>query len=261
MREVSRKDFVAILGTATAAVGVPQVAAAADMAPAPLGPSLSSEPEAYTFFTEPEVAVIEAAVERLIPTDKLGPGAKSAGVAYFIDQQMVGAFGTAAKMYRGGPWVQGTPNQGYQLRQTPAELYRQSLAALDAYCNTTFKSGFASLTASQQDDVLHGLDGGTIKFDLVPAKAWFDMLLQNTIEGYFSDPLYGGNRDKVGWKLVGFPGVAANYSQKISLHNQPYNVPPVSISDVQQGKPVAAGHELMHHLAMANAARLDEVNH
>jgi gluconate 2-dehydrogenase gamma chain len=270
MNEVSRKDFVAILGTATAAAAVPTAAGAAAAPPAEMaqmnmggpgsGLSLSSEPEAYTFFTEPEAAVIEAAVERLIPTDNLGPGAKAAGVAFFIDQQLIGAYGTAAKMYRNGPWLQGTPNQGYQLRQTPAELYRQSIAALQAYCNTTYQMGFAQLTAAQQDTVLHGLDGGTIKFDVVPAKIWFEMLLQNTFEGYFSDPLYGGNRDKVGWKLVGFPGVAANYADKIGQHNVPYNVPPVSIADVQQGKPVAAGHEIMHHIAMENAIRLDQVN-
>jgi gluconate 2-dehydrogenase gamma chain len=221
---------------------------------------LSSEPEAYTYFTEPEAAFIEAAVERLIPTDQHGPGARSAGVAFFIDQQLVGAFGTAAKMYRNGPWDAGTPMQGYQLRQTPAEVYRQGIAGTQAYCNKTYQMGFAQLTAAQQDDVLKGLDGGTIKFDIVPAKAFFEMLLQNTVEGFFGDPLYGGNRDKAGWKLVGFPGVAAFYANKITDYNKPYNVPPVSIADVQQGRPVAAGHELMHHMAMENAKRLNKVN-
>ena len=270
----SRKDFVAIIGTATAAAAVPTATTAAgvpapdampmEMAantPQPGGMApLGNEPEAYTYFTEPEATFIEAAVERLIPTDEHGPGARSAGVAFFIDQQLVGAFGTAAKMYRNGPWAQGTPMQGYQLRQTPAELYRQGIAATQAYCHKTYQSGFAALTAAQQDDVLKGLDGGTIKFDDVPAKAFFEMLLQNTIEGFFSDPLYGGNRDKAGWKLVGFPGVAAFYANKITDYNKPYTVPPVSIADVQQGRPVAEGHELMHHMAMENAKRLDKVN-
>jgi gluconate 2-dehydrogenase gamma chain len=274
--QVSRKNFVAIIGTATAAAAVPSAAGAAavpataamapmEMAantPQPGGMApLGNEPEAYTYFTEPEATFIEAAVERLIPTDEHGPGARSAGVAFFIDQQLVGAFGTAAKMYRNGPWgTAPTPMQGYQLRQTPAELYRQGIAATQAFCNKTYQSGFAALTAAQQDDVLKGLDGGTIKFDELPAKAFFEMLLQNTVEGFFSDPLYGGNRDKVGWKLVGFPGVAASYANKISDYNKPYNVPPVSIADVQQGRPVAEGHELMHHMAMENAKALDKVN-
>jgi gluconate 2-dehydrogenase gamma chain len=267
---VSRKDFVAIVGTAGAAAVVPTAAGAAS-APAPMEMAantaqpgglapLGSEPEAYTYFTEPEAAFIEAAVERLIPTDEHGPGARSAGVAFFIDQQLVGAFGTAAKMYRNGPWAQGTPMQGYQLRQTPAELYRQGIAATDAYCNKTYQGRFATLTAAQQDEVLKGLDGATIAFADLPAKAFFEMLLQNTVEGFFGDPLYGGNRDKAGWKLVGFPGVAAFYANKITDYNKPYTVAPVSIADVQQGRPVAAGHELMHHMAMENAKRLDKVN-
>jgi gluconate 2-dehydrogenase gamma chain len=273
--QVSRKDFVAIIGTATAAAAVPTAAGAAAIpAPASMPPMemaantaqpggsapLGNEPEAYIYFTEPEAAFVEAAVERLIPTDENGPGARSAGVAYFIDQQLLGAFGTAAKTYRSGPWGVGTPMQGYQLRQTPAEVYRQGIAATQAYCNKTYQMSFNQLTAAQQDEVLKGLDGGTIKFDIVPAKVFFEMLLQNTVEGFFADPQYGGNRDKAGWKLVGFPGVAAFYGDKISDYNKPYNVPPVSIADVQQGRPVAEGHELMHHMAMENAARLDKVN-
>jgi len=260
--QVSRKNFVAIIGTATAAVAVPTAANAAALpVPAPIAPMemaantpqpggmapLGNEPEAYIYFTEPEATFIEAAVERLIPTDAHGPGARSAGVAFFIDQQLVGAFGTAAKMYRSGPWGPSTPMQGYQLRQTPAEVYRQGIAATEAYCNKTYQMNFNQLSAAQQDDVLKGLDGGTIKFDVVPAKAFFEMLLQNTVEGWFGDPLYGGNRDKVGWKLVGFPGVAAFYADKITDYNKPYNPPPVSIADVQQGRPVAEG-------------RLDKVN-
>jgi gluconate 2-dehydrogenase gamma chain len=263
---VSRKNFVAIIGTATAAVAVPNTVQAAPMEmaantaqPGGMAP-LGDEPEAYIYFTEPESAFIEAAVERLIPTDALGPGARSAGVAFFIDQQLVGAFGTAAKMYRNGPWGAGTPMQGYQLRQTPAELYRQGIMATEAYCSKTYQSRFAALTSAQQDDVLKGLDGGTITFENVPAKAFFEMLLQNTTEGFFADPLYGGNRDKVGWKLVGFPGVAAYYANKITDYNKPYDVPPMSIADVQQGRPAAAGHELMHHMAMENAEHLNKVN-
>jgi gluconate 2-dehydrogenase gamma chain len=267
---VSRKDFVAIIGTATAAVAVPNAAQAAQAAPMEMAANtaqpggmapLGDEPEAYIYFTEPESAFVEATVERLIPTDALGPGARSAGVAFFIDQQLAGAFGTAAKMYRNGPWgAAPTPMQGYQLRQTPAELYRQAIMATEAYCNKTYQSRFAALTSAQQDDVLKGLDGGTITFENVPAKAFFEMLLQNTIEGFFADPLYGGNRDKAGWKLVGFPGVAAYYANKITDYNKPYTVPPMSIADVQQGRPAAAGHELMHHMAMENAERLNKVN-
>jgi gluconate 2-dehydrogenase gamma chain len=274
---VSRKDFVALVGTATAAAAVaagPADAAPAVPEPSPAPPAhaphathhtppmsmpsapLDVEPEAYAFFTMPEAAFIEAAVERLIPTDANGPGAKAAGVAYFIDQQLNGVFGAGGNTYRNGPWGHGTPQQGYQLRQTPAELYRQSIGAIDAYCVTTYRKPFEKLASAQQDAVLQGIDTGTIAIADAPAKAFFELLLQNTIEGYFADPMYGGNRDKVGWKLIGFPGVAAYYKPLIDKWNVPYRVEPMSIADVQQGKPAAAGHMLMHHLAMENAAKL-----
>jgi gluconate 2-dehydrogenase gamma chain len=97
---VSRKDFVALVGTVVAAETIPASSAteaATAKHPAPV-PSLTSNPEAYTFLTEPESAFVEAAVERLIPADELGPGGREAGVAFYIDQQLSGQFGYAAKM-------------------------------------------------------------------------------------------------------------------------------------------------------------------
>jgi gluconate 2-dehydrogenase gamma chain len=269
---VSRKKFVAFIGTATAtavAAGAPATpveaanAAAVAQAPAaatgahPAAPpvALGNEPEAYLYLTTPEARFVEAAVDRLIPPDENGPGARAAGIAFFIDQQLDGVFGKAGNSYREGPWQHGTPMQGYQLRQTPAELYRQAIAACDAACTLQYGKTFAALTAAQQDEVLRGLDGGTLSLGDVPAKAFFELLLQNTIEGFFADPVYGGNRDKAGWKLVGFPGVAAAYGKRIDQWNQPYDVEPVSIADVQQGKPVVSrSPELMDHLRMMGEA-------
>src|SRR5262249_14465718 len=39
----------------------------------------------YLFFTTGEAAMVDAIVDRLIPTDELGPGARDAGVTTFID--------------------------------------------------------------------------------------------------------------------------------------------------------------------------------
>src|SRR6266852_1229548 len=80
-----------------------------------------SQPQVYGWLTQPEQAFIEAAVARLIPADELGPGAKEAGVSYFIDQQLAGAYGTMARNYRQGPWPEGTPQQGYQSRLASSE--------------------------------------------------------------------------------------------------------------------------------------------
>src|SRR5206468_547049 len=79
-----------------------------------------------------QVAFVEAAVARLIPADELGPGAKEAGVACFIDRQLVGAWGTMAKMYRQGPWPEGTPQQGYQSPLTPQQVYRIGIGEVNA---------------------------------------------------------------------------------------------------------------------------------
>ena len=245
--DVSRKKFIATLGTAGVVAGLPTAAeaAASEVAaqhaphahpaahPAPAKP-LGNQPEAYVYFTAPEWKFVEAAVERLIPADNLGPGAREAGVAYFIDQQLGGQYGYAAKMYTQGPWPDALPTQGYQLPLTPREVYRLAIAATNDYCKKTYGKTFDKLKAAQQDEVLTALDSAKLQFDAVPAKVFFEMLYGNTIEGYFSDPMYGGNRDKVGWKLVGFPGAAAAYLGLVEKHNVPYKVTPMSIADMQQ---------------------------
>ncbi|HZV79471.1 MAG TPA: gluconate 2-dehydrogenase subunit 3 family protein [Candidatus Binatus sp.] len=242
--EIKRREFVAIVSLlgATLATGCSSTAPSSSTG-ASAAPSNSAqpnkaltEPEAYTFLTPPEQAFIEAACDRIIPADPPGPAASAAGVPYYIDGQLAGAWGNGARMYRQGPWQAGTPQQGYQLALTPAQLYRTAMRAVDAHCTKKYNGNFSGLTSAQQDEVLHGLEQGTIDLDTVPSATFFALLLENTIEGYFADPLYGGNRDKAGWKMIGFPGVAAVYTNLIDQnYGQPYIVPPVSISDVQQG--------------------------
>ena len=240
---VSRKDFVALIGTAVAvetlSAGTTAEAATSPHNSAP-APSLQSEPEAYTYLTEPESAFVEAAVERLIPTDALGLGGREAGVAFYIDQQLSGQFGYAAKMYQQGPWVADAPPEfGYQFPLTPRDVYRLGIAATNAYCSNTYGKTFDRLDGAHQDDVLSLLDQAKLSFEAVPPKTFFEMLYGNTIEGFFADPLYGGNRNKAGWKLVGFPGAAAAYYPFIEKHNVPYNVNPQSIADLQQAEQTA----------------------
>ena len=128
------------------------------------------------------------------------------------------------------PFASGTPSQGPQSPIVPKERYRISLAALEDYCKTTFAGkGFAALTAVQQDQVLTGLENSEIKLKDGSGKAFFEAILANTIEGFFADPIYGGNRDMAGWKLIGFPGARYDYRDHVAKHNQPYPLPPVSI--------------------------------
>src|SRR5665213_550835 len=147
----------------------------------------------FSYFTPPEIDFIEAAVARLIPADELGPGAKEAGVTFFIDHQLSGSFGRAETWYMQGPWKQGTPQQGYQLKLTPAQLYRVGIRDTDDHCRRSLgNKTFAELTAADQDKLLTGLEKGDIELAGAPAKEFFDMLWQNTNEGYFADPMYGG---------------------------------------------------------------------
>jgi gluconate 2-dehydrogenase gamma chain len=183
----------------------------------------------YNFFTPLEAALIEAAVERLIPSDAVGPGAVEAGVPFFLDRQLAGPFGRGDHYFLGGPWPKGTPEQGYQSRFSPAQLYRAAIDAIDRYVITTF-SGivFAKLAAADQDKILKGLESGDIKLDGgVDSKAFFAMLLQNTKEGYFSDPIYGGNKDMGAWKMIGFPGAHYDYKEWVPRHGERVPYPPV----------------------------------
>jgi len=181
----------------------------------------------------PEVAFVEAAVDRLIPADELTPGGTACGVAIFIDRQLAGAWGSGDRMYMQGPWQKGTPTQGYQLPMTPAEFFRAGIAATNAYTRKTFQKDFDRLTEEQQIQVLQGLEQSKIALDHVAAQEFFNLLLNAAMEGFFADPIYGGNKNKVSWKMLGFPGVIAIYSEHIKTYrNKKYDVEPTSIADL-----------------------------
>lgn len=118
---------------------------------------------------------------------------------------------------------------GYQLAQTPAQLYREAVAAIDETCRSQHGSSFAELAAETQDKTLVELQQGRFLSNGPVAREFFSMLLANTREGYLSDPMYGGNRGMVGWKWVGFPGARAAYLDWADVSDKPYPLGPVSI--------------------------------
>ena len=198
--------------------------------PSDTQPPTQVRPGPWSYFTADEAATVEAIADQLIPTDDSGPGGKEAGCAVFIDRQLAGSFGDSRRLYMRPPFVTGTPSQGPQSPIVPKELYRASLAALDEYCKGTFAGkGFAALNAGEQNQVLTGLEEGDIELKDGSGKQFFDTILQNMMEGFFADPVYGGNRDMVGWKLIGFPGARYDYRDWIERHNEAYLVPPVGI--------------------------------
>jgi len=214
----------AVASTAAAAA----TAGASGQAPVPVV-------TAWLFFDGNEGRAAEAAVARLIPADDTGPGAKEAGVAVFIDRQLAGAWGSGDHLYRHAPFLAGTPQQGYQLAFTPAEMFRLGFAKLDEAARKAHGWAFADLTPEQQDALLGEAEHGKLDFGALPSAAFFGALLDATMEGFFSDPIYGGNRDKIGWKLVGFPGVHASYANDIERHGVAWTRPPASIADADNG--------------------------
>ena len=189
-------------------------------------------PLGWYFFTPDEVTTVEAIVDRLIPTDHLSPGGKEAGCAVFIDRQLAGAFGKSSRLYMKGPFATGLPTQGYQGAPTPDGRYRDGLRALNDHVRIAYGKSFAQLPPHEQDAMLEGLESGKIDLKLahgLSTRAFFELVLQNTMEGFFADPLYGGNKDMAGWKLVGFPGARYDYRDHIDKHNAPYPRGPISI--------------------------------
>ena len=232
-RDPSRRE-VLVAGAALAALGTSAHAETLGgklpWAPGAASPPTPLDTSVWHYFTAAEASAVEALVDRLIPADPQTPGGKDAGCAHFIDGQLAGPFGSAEGLYRQGPFEHGTPQQGPQEEATPAQLYRAALQALDAYVQAHFAGkSYAALGAADQDAVLTGLEHGTIALQGADGKQFFELLLQNTMEGFFADPLYGGNKDMAGWKLVGFPGARYDYRDHVDKHNVPYPHGPISI--------------------------------
>ena len=139
-------------------------------------PAYASPPEVY--LSKSERAFVEAAVARIIPSDDLGPGAKEAGVADFIDRQLAGSYGRAEDWYMQGPWRMGDDEQGYQLRLTPAQLYRTAIADIDDHSQRQYGKPFAGLDTTRQDQLLEAIDKDELKLPNAHARTFFEMLVQ-----------------------------------------------------------------------------------
>jgi gluconate 2-dehydrogenase gamma chain len=190
------------------------------------------------FLHDSERAFLESAVDRLIPPDEHWPGGVQAGVVNYMDLQMAGPWGRGELIYRHGPFRKGTPSQGYQLEYTPAELFRRSISAIDAHF-TARETSFVQLAAEKKDAYLTSLESGESDLNGVPSNVFFEFLWKHTVEGFFSDPLYGGNKNKAGWRMVGFPGAYADYFDLIDKHGIEFHREPQSISDGAVAPPMS----------------------
>lgn len=204
---VSRRFFIAGLAVATA---VPEAVLPA-MKRASAGSQSADLPE-YFFFDAAEAKFIEAACERLIPADASGPGALDAGVAEYVDLQLAGPWGAGEQSYRSGPWQPGTPAQVPPPCFKPAQLFRTALSAIHrdlAARGVPREVGFGELPAGVQDAYLRFLEAGGADLDGVPSAIFFRLLLTMTVEAFFSNSRHAISRDRVNWRMHGFPGAHA----------------------------------------------------
>jgi gluconate 2-dehydrogenase gamma chain len=221
------------LAGATVASGLTGTPAEAQTAaPAAPAPAVNPEPETYLTLTATEVAFLSAMADTIIPADELSPSGTDCGVVTYIDRQLAGAYGAGAKMYRSGPFQRGKPEQGYQLALTPRQYFESGIAAANAWSRKTHGKEFDRLSPAERDAALKAMDEGKVQFEHFSAKAFADRVIAIVMEGFFSDPMYGGNRNKAGWKMLGFPGLPATYADKVDkYYNKQYVAPPRSIAD------------------------------
>ncbi|HCT8708350.1 TPA: gluconate 2-dehydrogenase subunit 3 family protein [Raoultella ornithinolytica] len=236
----SRRDFLVksmaliptvVIGSGSVgAVAAASTAQAAERATAGGSASATTGDWKPQFFNEREWAFINAAVARLIPADELGPGAREAGVSEFIDRQMNTPYATGSIWYMQGPFNPDVPKEmGYQLPLVPKQIYNLGIADADEWCQGQYHQPFAGLTPEQQDAALSQFEAGSAAFKQLPSSLFFSYLLQNTREGFFSDPIHGGNKGMVGWTLINFPGARADFMDWVE-RGERYPLPPVSIN-------------------------------
>jgi gluconate 2-dehydrogenase gamma chain len=240
-RDFLIKSFVGAAGAATAAiplVGRAETAAAAAAAAVPAPASAANAdadaPAGYTWLRPGEQVFVEALVTHMCPADKHTPNGVDMGLNVYFDRALAGNWGQGDRLYLQGPFKNGSANQGYQLGMTPAALFRAGTEGLAAYCQASFNKPFDALAPNDREQVLKDLQAGKIELpNGVPAKTYFAQLLQMFYESMFADPIYGGNRNKMAWKMIGYPGVSTtNKLNIVKFMNKPYRPAPLSIADL-----------------------------
>ena len=227
---IRRRNFLMGAGTALAASLTPEEQALAAPAAAPAASAPEAEP--LLTLTETEHAFVVAAADTLIPADDVSPSGSQCGVATFIDRQLAGAYGGGARLYRDGPFEKAKPELGYQLPLNPREFFRAGIAAANEWSRKTHGKDFDRLAPPDRETALKAMEAGKAEFSGFSSRAFFNALLEISMEGFFADPIYGGNRNMAAWKMVGYPGLPATYREDIKKYfGKKYDKPPQSIAD------------------------------
>lgn len=204
----------------------------------PLSPDMPPNSAILRTFTPHEAQTVEALTARILPGTPEDPGAREAGVTTYIDNMLAYQEGFIESTYREPPYAQiysgdapptttsayetvwvaadEIERYGYQAILSPREVYRLGVIAVDTYARSQFDAAYIDLSEDQQDSIIEDMVSGdaTTGFDQFAAPSFFAVLKRHTAEGMFSDPAYGGNRDMVGWTLIGYPGAQRAYTQR-----------------------------------------------
>lgn len=184
-----------------------------------------------TVFTAKERECLSALVDCLVPADSLGPSASDAGVVVFIDSQLDGDYGAGKGTYLPAA-DQAALDADSVSMWAPRLFYKKGLAALDEVANRIAGGEFARLSERNRHELLIAIERKAVGHPWIAL--FLDQALLNTMEGYFSDPIHGGNKNADGWKMVGFPGCGHDY-RKFVGKNLPVSqqVPVQTIADFQ----------------------------
>src|ERR1019366_7575108 len=156
------------------------------------------------FFNHDDAATIAAFTERLMPGAPDQPGARDSGVLNYIDLALSGAYADLQ------------------------DFYRRGLAQLNAFCQKIHKEPFVRLNGARQDEVIAALEEGKATGFIWPtAQDFFNTIRTHTMEGMFADPVYGGNKDFAGWRLVRFPGAQAIFTPTDLQNRQAFTRAPI----------------------------------
>jgi gluconate 2-dehydrogenase gamma chain len=235
---IPRRDFLKGAGVtgATVLTGRSETVQAKTQAqaktPAQSAASRTTVSDTYLTLTAAEAAFLSAAYDSFIPADRLSPSGTACGLVVYMDRQLAGAWGAGSRLYRNGPFLQGKPEHGYQLPLTPREYFAAGIKAANAWTRKTYSRDFDRLTPAERDAALTVMEAGKAEFADFNAKPFFEALYQSAMEGFFADPIYGGNRGKASWRMLGYPGLPAAYAHRaLDWRGKKIVVAPKSIAD------------------------------
>lgn len=193
--------------------------------------------EARMFFTRDiDFNVLSAATERIYPEDDNGPGAIELRAPYYIDKQLAGQWGINAKEYTKGPFTSDAPpEQGYQSSMVRSEVFLIGIRKINEVSNSEFEGNYHDLEEKQQNEILTNFENDDVEIQGIRSSMFFSLLREATLEGVYSDPLYGGNKNMGGWKMKEFPGPYPAYIDDIDSEEF-LKIDPVSLMDQQKIK-------------------------